>query len=253
MSALVVPIAAIDVGEIARIVLLFVVSGLLSVLLLVCVRFLIFKFCRIPKEGVHLSVDGGEKTKKKRFFWVNLCFTLLFFSFIISVMPIHDYFCETDYDSTSNDLVGVWRFDRYYGDRRFNEEDFKNFELVLFKDQTFRLSGVPRWMIDYSHEKVDDSPRRRINELTDKKAKIWILSTPEHENDGVIEGRWQIVEDFGGDPRWVDLISRGYDFDPWEMTVNGLFAPGFPYEHGARKGVALYKDKGGETSAAFRQ
>ena len=168
-------------------------------------------------------------------------------------MPIHDYFCETDYDSTSNDLVGVWRFDWRCGDRRFNEKDFKNFELVLFKDQTFRLSGVPRWMIDYAHEKVDDSPRRRISELSDKRAKIWILSTPEHEKDGVIEGRWQIVEDFGGAPRRVDLISQGCNFDPWELTINGLFAPGFPYKHGARKGVALYKDKGGETSTASCQ
>ena len=67
MSALVVPIGAIDVGEIARIVLLLVVSGLLSVLLLVCVRFLIFKLCRIPKEGFHLSVDGEKRQKRSDF------------------------------------------------------------------------------------------------------------------------------------------------------------------------------------------
>ena len=253
MSALVVLIAAIDVGEVVRIVLLLVVSGLLSVLLLVCVRFLIFKFCRIPKEGVHLSVDGGEKTKKKRFFWANLCFTLLFFSLIVSVMPIHDYFCETDFDSKPSDLVGVWRFDRYYGDKRFNKGDFKNFELVLSEDQTFRLSGVPRWMIDYTHEKVDDSPGRPINELNDNKAKIWILSTPEREKDDVVEGRWQVVEDFGSDPRWVDLISQGYNFDPWELTINGLFAPRFPYKHGAPKGVMLRKDEDGEASTASRR
>ena len=247
MSAPVVLITEIDFSEIARIVLLLVVSGLLLILLHVCVRFLIFKFRRLPKEGFHISVVERKETKKKRFFWANLCFTLLFFPLIVSVMPVHDYFCQTDYDSEPNELVGIWRFDRYRGDVAFNTDDFKNFELVLYEDQTFRLSGVPRRMIDYSCEKVDDSPRRPIGELIDKKAKIWILSIPEHENDDVIEGRWQIVEDSGGDPRWVDLISQGCNFDPWELTANGLFAPGFPYKHGVRKGVALYKDKGGET------
>ncbi len=205
------------------------------------------------KKSSEKPSDRSARIKawiKKEHFYAKLtaAFAILFTYLCIRCYDMRYTYPFLEFWWDEVDVVGVWRFDPYFSQKSFDPEEFKDFELTLNEDMTFRMSGIPLSLVAYTEDKVNDAPRTRIKEYHGLQKKIWILSSSPIDAQTVIEGKWSVVEIVDGDHKEqsVDLTASGYNFEPWRTAHVGLFSSGAPYDNSSKsrkKGVMLELDR----------